>query len=145
MTAQARPVLRIDDPFAATEKASPHTDGRNGDGSQPKPSQPEKARQRPGGHTPRAKPAGRGGAQPGAAGEAWREWSGEEKVASFRLPADLLAELAETAGRLRLPLGLTVAAALAYLLDRDDDSVARLVDRADDARHGARQRARRRG
>lgn len=75
--------------------------------------------------------------------EPWREWSGDERVASFRLPAALLDELGERAGALGLPLGLTVAAALSHLLDLGDERVVDLVDRADDARHRGRRRRRR--
>jgi len=75
--------------------------------------------------------------------EPWREWSGDERVASFRLPAALLDELGERAGALGVPLGLTVAAALSHLLDLGDERVVELVDRADDARHRGRRRRRR--
>jgi hypothetical protein len=74
---------------------------------------------------------------------AWRAWGGQTRVASYRLPDELLAELASTSAELQLPVGLLVTAAIAHLLDEPADSIARLVDRADDARIEGRRAARR--
>ena len=75
---------------------------------------------------------------------AWREWTGLTGVGSFRLPHELLAELDDTARELQLPVGLIVTAAITQLLDQPPDTIAALVDRADDARIQGRRRARRR-
>jgi hypothetical protein len=122
----SRPTLTIDDPLA------PHHE------PEARPVVPVEA-------TASARPA-RSSATPTTTQtgqEPWREWSGDERVASFRLPAALLDELGERAGALGLPLGLTVAAALSHLLDLGDERVVDLVDRADDARHRGRRRRRR--
>jgi hypothetical protein len=74
---------------------------------------------------------------------AWRAWSGQTRVASYRLPDELLAELASTAAELQLPVGLLVTAAIAHLLDEPAEVIAGLVDRADDARIEGRRAARR--
>jgi hypothetical protein len=74
----------------------------------------------------------------------WREWSGVTGVGSFPLPHELLRELGDTARELQLPVGLIVTAAITRLLDQPPDTIAALVDHADDARIRARRRARRR-
>ena len=74
---------------------------------------------------------------------AWRVWSGQTRVASYRLPDELLAELSSTSAELQLPVGLLVTAAIAHLLDEPADAIAGLVDRADDARIDGRRAARR--
>ena len=74
----------------------------------------------------------------------WRAWSGIAGVGSFRLPHELLAELAETARERELAIGLFVTAAITQLLDQPPDTIAALVDRADDARIQGRRSARRR-
>jgi len=63
----------------------------------------------------------------------WRTWRGTTRPASYRLAADLLDELDERTHSLRLPIGLTVTAALLQLLDMSDDEVVRLVDRAEES------------
>lgn len=60
----------------------------------------------------------------------WRDWSGRNRVASFRLPDELLDELADRAARLGLPIGQTVISALTSLLDHDDTTLIGLADRA---------------
>jgi hypothetical protein len=85
--------------------------------------------------------------EPGGTGTgnpAWREWGGITGVGSFRLPHELLAELGDTARKLQLPVGLIVTAAITRLLDQPADTIAALVDQADDARIQGRRRARRR-
>lgn len=79
-----------------------------------------------------------------APGGLWRAWSGGTRPASYRLPNELLDELDERTHGLRLPVGLTVTAALLRLLDESDELIVAAVDRADDAQHQARRRARRR-
>ncbi len=60
----------------------------------------------------------------------WRDWTGGTRVTSFRLPDELLDELAGTTDRLGLPIGQTIVAALTSLLDEDDATVIDRVDRA---------------
>jgi hypothetical protein len=64
------------------------------------------------------------------ASDEWRDWSGRNRVASFRLPDELLDELVDRAARLGLPIGQTVIAALTSLLDHDDTTLIGLADRA---------------
>jgi hypothetical protein len=75
---------------------------------------------------------------------AWRTWSGITVVGSFRLPHELLVELGDTARQLQLPIGMMVTAAITQLLDQPPDTIAAVVDRADDARIQGRRLARRR-
>lgn len=74
----------------------------------------------------------------------WRVWSGVTGVGSFRLPHELLVELGDTAREHGLPIGLIVTAAITQLLDQPPETIAALVDRADDARIQGRRRSRRR-
>jgi hypothetical protein len=74
----------------------------------------------------------------------WREWTGLTGVGSFPLPHELLAELGDAARELQLPVGMIVTAAITQLLDQPPDTIAALVDRADDARIQGRRRSRRR-
>jgi hypothetical protein len=75
---------------------------------------------------------------------AWRSWAGGTRVASYRLPDELLEELDDRARRLGVPIGMTVAAGLLQLFDQDDETIVRLVERAEDARVLGRRAARRR-
>jgi len=79
-----------------------------------------------------------------ADGGAWREWTGPTGVGSFRLPHELLLELGDAARELQLPVGMIVTAAITRLLDQPPDTIAALVDRAEDARFQGRRVARRR-
>ena len=90
------------------------------------------------------KPSGAAGDRADTDGRAWREWTGLTGVGSFRLPHELLAELGDTARERQLPIGMIVTAAITQLLDQPSDTIAALVDRADDARIQGRRRARRR-
>jgi hypothetical protein len=71
-------------------------------------------------------------------------WNGVTGVGSFRLPHELLIELGDTARDLGLPIGMIVTAAITQLLDQPPETIAALVDRADDARIQGRRRSRRR-
>jgi hypothetical protein len=75
----------------------------------------------------------------------WRAWSGRSRVASYRLPDELLDELARMAEEHTLPVGLLVTAAITHLLDQDLPTIIALVDGAEDARVEGRRLARRRG
>jgi hypothetical protein len=78
-----------------------------------------------------------------ADGGIWREWSGITAVGSFRLPHELLVELGATAREQGLPIGMIVTAAVTRVLDQPPETIAALVDRADDARIEGRRRSRR--
>ena len=93
--------------------------------------------------TPGARKAPTRAATARPANGAWRAWSGPTRVASYRLPDELLAELASASAELQLPVGLLVTAAIAHLLDEPAGAIAALVDRADDARIEGRRAARR--
>jgi hypothetical protein len=82
---------------------------------------------------PRRQPAG-----------AWREWGSFDRTVSYRLPAELTAELDERMWKLRIrEVGVTVAAALTQLLDLDDEALLDLVERASDAKPSRRATGRR--
>lgn len=82
---------------------------------------------------PRARPESRGKAPEAASGAAWRSWGAFQATVSYKLPPELVAELDERLHQLREPhaKGLAVAAALASLLDRSDDEVRELIERAE--------------
>jgi hypothetical protein len=155
-----RPVLELDDPLAPRRPAAtpeaPAAEVTDSSHEQPagppKPTTRRSARRR--GPKPvddRADPAtsralsvvGEEGA-PAHSDAAWRSWAGGTRVASYRLPDELLEELDERARRLCVPIGMTVAAGLLQLFDQDDESIVRLVERAEDARVLGRRAARRR-
>ncbi|MGH2858749.1 MAG: hypothetical protein ACRDMJ_14840 [Solirubrobacteraceae bacterium] len=156
MSAARRIALRIDDPLSpATADTSGSPPRAGGDRFEaPPPNQPA-TDHRPAGRPRRrrradaAEPTGRtadGPLEPGAWSRPWRAWSGSTRVASYRLPDELLAELGEVANGLRLPIGLIVTAAITRVLDEPATVIAELVDRADDARiHGRRLSRRGRG
>jgi hypothetical protein len=95
---------------------------------------PRKATARPAAAAdPRREPAG-----------AWREWGSFDRTVSYRLPAELTAELDERMWKLRIrEVGVTVAAALTQLLDLDDEALLDLVERASDAKPSRRATGRR--
>lgn len=72
--------------------------------------------------------------------EPWRDWGSFDRTASYRLPAELLEELEERLWRLRLPVGVAIAAALAHLLDEPDARVSELVACAERAKPRRRRR-----
>lgn len=74
----------------------------------------------------------------------WRDWTGRTRVTSFRLPDELLDELARSTARLGLPIGQTIVAALTSLLDEDDAIVIERVDRAAQTLRRGKRAARRR-
>jgi hypothetical protein len=92
---------------------------------------------------PATRPAAAVSAMNPQSDEPWRSWSGQTRVASYRLPDELLAELGATATRLHLPIGLLVTAAIAHLLDHPGEAIEQLVDRADDTRIQGRRWAQR--
>jgi hypothetical protein len=146
--------LQLDDPLTPSHQhpqpddpTPPHTirHGRAGaDGHNPKPRRQGKAAgaRRPA-TTNESKPSAPTAADT-ADGRIWREWSGITNVGSFRLPHELLVELGDTAREHGLPIGMIVTAAITQLLDQPPETIAALVDRADDARIEGRRRSRRR-
>lgn len=82
---------------------------------------------------PRTRPESRVEPAQAASGAAWRSWGAFQATVSYKLPPELVAELDERLHRLREPhaKGLAVAAALASLLDRSDDEVRELIERAE--------------
>ena len=127
MTTQKRRSLQIDDPLGPSQPSETTT-------SADEPSGPPAEASQNGRPKPVERPPTDG---------TWRTWSGVTGVGSFRLPHELLTELGDTARELRLPIGLIVTAAITQLLDQPPDTIAALVDRADDARIQGRRRARR--
>jgi hypothetical protein len=129
--------LTIDDPLAPAERPEPAASPRT-----PVVAKKTSAADPP---SPRRRPLRMEESQPAPArGGAWRSWSGPTRVASYRLPDELLAELAARSADLQLQVGLLVTAAITHLLDETDDAISGLVDRADDARIQGRRAARRR-
>lgn len=146
--------LQIDDPLApshpATEdaqpaKSAPQTQpvrtGDTGTSKQAPRSQPKRPSQPASSSQPESRTSAVTG--PSEAG-IWRAWSGITGVGSFRLPHELLVELGATARELQLPIGLIVTAAITQLLDQPPETIAALVEHADDARIHGRRRSRRR-
>ena len=148
--------LTIDDPLSpgTTDErpAAPERSGEGPAGSMPRSnSEPSPEQQPTSRGTRRSAPATatrattartRAATSPPEQGP-WRSWAGQTRVASYRLPDELLGELASTAAQLKLPIGLLATAAVAHLLDEPPDAIAALVDRADDARIQGRRAARR--
>lgn len=64
----------------------------------------------------------------------WREWGPFHQAVSFKWPAELVAELDDRRHDMREPVGLMVVAAVAHLLDQDDDTIRALLDRAEHAK-----------
>ena len=89
--------------------------------------------------TRRAAPATQAAAQPTSS----EQWSGATDVTTFRLPAELLQQLHQRSRDLGLAKGMTVAAALLDLFQRDDDELVQLVEQTQQRYDTARRRARR--
>jgi hypothetical protein len=70
----------------------------------------------------------------------WRDWSSFDRTVSYRLPPELVTELEDRLWDLRLPVGVTVAAAIADLLDKPNEALVRLVERAEEAKPRRRSR-----
>jgi hypothetical protein len=163
MSRLRRTGLTIDDPLAAAPTATNGLVTRldevesvataaSGVASTPKPSRSKKTAARRASSTrgagtaapqPATRPTAAVSAMNPQPDEPWRTWSGQTRVASYRLPDELLAELGATATRLNLPIGLLVTAAIAQLLDHPGEAIKQLVDRADDSRIQGRRGARR--
>lgn len=81
-----------------------------------------------------------GQAAPPPAPSPWREWSSFDRTVSYRLPPELVTELEDRLWDLRLPVGVTVAAAIADLLDNPNEELVKLVERAEEAKPRRRPR-----
>lgn len=90
---------------------------------------------------PEPRPRSAPSSTPRGAAAAWREWSAFDRTVSYRLPPELLAELDQRIWKLRLPIGVTVAAAIADLLDKQDTDVLKLVERAEECKPRRRPRS----
>lgn len=62
------------------------------------------------------------------------QWSGHDVPRTHRYPTELLEVLEDRTSRLKLPVGLTVAAAIASLLDQSDEDLEAAVRKAHAAR-----------
>jgi hypothetical protein len=160
MTTVRRRGLQLDDPLAPTQAADRDKPAaESAERTPPTALQKERARAgtsasppaRPGTMLTRPRPASDPESEPPGQTTAgheenasWRVWSGVTGVGSFRLPHELLIELGDTARELGLPIGMIVTAAITQLLDQPPETIAALVDRADDARIHGRRRSRRR-
>jgi hypothetical protein len=71
------------------------------------------------------------------------EWTGATDVTTFRLPAEILHALHECSRQLGIAKGMTVAAAVLELLQREDTELVELVERTQQRYDTARRRARR--
>jgi hypothetical protein len=69
---------------------------------------------------------------------AWREWKPATGATSYRLPPELLTELAARARALGVPRGQLVLAGVTALLDESDERIVELCDRAAWALHAGR-------
>jgi hypothetical protein len=126
--------LTIDDPLASAEQIVPTTQTA---------ATVRKRTNAPDAPSPRPRPSRTERRPATERADAWRPWSGQTRVASYRLPDELLAELASRSAHLQVQFGLLVTAAITHLLDQPDDVICELVDRADDARIHGRRAARR--
>jgi|SRR5450755_916957 hypothetical protein len=86
-------------------------------------------------------PAPSSPSSPPAAQATWRSWGPFDRTVSYRLPAELVQELEDRIWRMRLPVGVTVAAAFAQLLDLADEELQALVERAEEAKPRRRLRS----
>jgi hypothetical protein len=154
-----RPVLELDDPLAPRRAAVAPAPEPGAPGGDERPAAANSGRRRARRPAPElvAEPSdGRGeplagdlagvgdASSSGRADGAWRHWAGGTRVASYRLPDELLEELDARARRLGVPIGMTVAAGLLQLFDHDDETIIGLVEHAEDARVMGRRAARRR-
>jgi hypothetical protein len=90
--------------------------------------------------TRRPAPAPKAAAPQAPPGE---EWTGATDVTTFRLPTEVLHALHERSRQLGVAKGMTVAAALLELLQREDAELVELVESTQQRYDTARRRARR--
>ena len=113
----------------ATRPAAPVSTADSAEARDPRREMPAPAPQR-----------ARGQAAPPPARPPWREWSSFDRTVSYRLPPELITELEDRLWDLRLPVGVTVAAAIVDLLDKPNEELVKLVQRADVAKPRRRSR-----
>jgi hypothetical protein len=102
---------------------------------QPKPQRSQKASSSP--KRPVSTPTTtevRDQAPSGSPASPWRRWGPFHATVSFKWPLELVEELDNRRHDLREPVGLMVIAAVAHLLDQDDEAIRRLIDRAEQAK-----------
>ena len=137
----ARPHLTLDDPLSTPVATAPVATAL-WRVDPPAPAAPVVQRRRPRPAAPRPRTNGTPQGSTSASAGEWRDWSGASRVASFRLPDEILIELTERTTRLGLPIGQTVLAAITALLDSDDDTLLAQIDRAAQALTRGKRRAR---
>ncbi len=135
----ARPHLTLDDPLSTPVATAPVA---TVDPPAPAPAPPVAHRRRPRPAAPRPRTDATPKGTPSTPAGEWRDWSGASRVASFRLPDEILIELTERTTRLGLPIGQTVLAAITALLDSDDETLLAQIDRAAQALTRGKRRAR---
>jgi hypothetical protein len=102
---------------------------------QPKPQRSQIASSRPKRPVPPPTSAEESGQAASAPSESpWRRWGPFHATVSFKWPPELVEELDNRRHDLREPVGLMVIAAVAHLLDRDDETIRSLIDRAEQAK-----------
>lgn len=132
----SRPRLELSPVTAPSQRAAPARDPQPTPESPPKPVEQPPA---PPANAARARSQNRARTPRPPGGEEqssslWREWGRFDQTVSFKWPAELAAELDDRRHDLREPVGLMVIAAVASLLDQDDDTIHRLIDRAEQAK-----------
>jgi len=135
----ARPRLVLDDPLDGRQP-TPRPDAERE--AEPARRQPRaSAKLRPAvPPTPKPAPISSESDQP----KEWRDWAGPKRVASFRLPDELLDEVNAASEELGIPIGHLVIAGITSLLDQPADEITALADRtAQTLVRGKRNAARR--
>lgn len=141
--------LQLDDPLTSTGQAPPKPapvdekpQGAEEEEAQTPPAPTAPAAKRGGGGATRTAP--RSSRRPTtSSGDSWHSWSADDRPQTYRLPPELINELKDRTGALKLPIGVTVAAAVAAALDLDDGELMTLVERGEEARERGRRAARR--
>ena len=133
------PALTPDDPLRAVPPAQPTQAGAEASpaAAEDPASTPAPRRRRA---TRRPTPAPKAAAPQAPPGG---EWTGATDVTTLRLPAEVLHALHERSRQLGIAKGMTVAAALLELLQREDTELVELVESTQQRYDAARRRARR--
>jgi hypothetical protein len=122
---------------AAPSAPSAPTEARVGEPSvQPDPEAQSKASRQRSLRRATSAPAKSKPASPAASADSapWRTWGRFHQTVSFKWPPELADELDNRRHDLREPVGLMVVAAITHLLDQDDDTIRRLIDRVEQAK-----------
>jgi hypothetical protein len=135
----ARPRLVLDDPLEGRQPTPPPDAEREPEPARRKPRASAKLRPAVS-PTPKPAPVSNESDQP----KEWRDWAGPKRVASFRLPDELLDEVNAASEELGIPIGHLVIAGITSLLDQPADEITALADRtAQTLVRGKRNAARR--